>query len=181
MKKIIKIYKLAHKFIYLSLFGPNRYAKYVGVNFGNNCDLLTSNWGTEPFLIELGDNVTITSGVRILTHDGSTRLVIDGSGNRYYKYSKVKIGDNVFVGINSIILPGVEIGSNVIIGAGSIVTSDISDNSVVAGSPARVISSFSKFSDKVRRNCSTMEQRTSNYKYDVLSNLYNECRYNDEE
>jgi maltose O-acetyltransferase len=55
----------------------------------------------------------------------------------YTKIGLVKIGDNVFIGAGSIILPNVKIGNNVIIGAGSIVTKDVPDNSLVAGNPAK--------------------------------------------
>jgi len=57
----------------------------------------------------------------------------------YTRIGKIEIGDRVFIGDSSIILPGVRIGSDVVIGAGSVVTSDIPDNSVVYGNPARVI------------------------------------------
>lgn len=84
-------------------------------------------------LIEIGNHVTITSAV-IQAHDGSTKMYLD-----YTQIAKTTIGDYVFIGTGSIILPGVTIGSNVIVGAGSIVRNDIPDNSVVAGNPARVI------------------------------------------
>lgn len=132
--------------------GSVAYAKMKGVKIGDNCRIYTKSWGSEPFLITIGNKVTITSGVKILTHDGSTWLIRDSEGNRYQHYAPVTIGNNVFIGVNTIIMPGITIGSNVIIGAGSVVTKDIPDNSVAVGNPARVISSFFTLEEKVKNN-----------------------------
>lgn len=123
----------------LLLKGGVGYARSIEVKVGNNCRIFTTSFGAEPFLIEIGDHVTITSGVIILTHDGSTWLIRDEKGRRYL-YRKVTIGNNVFIGVNSIIMPGVIIEDNVIIGAGSVVTKSIPTGVIVAGNPARIIS-----------------------------------------
>lgn len=94
------------------------------------------------YLIEVGDDV-ILSNCTILAHDGSTKIYLGKS-----KVGKVKIGNRVFVGYNSIILCNVKIGDDVIVGAGSVVTRDIPSNSIVAGNPARVIGKTSDFIDK---------------------------------
>jgi acetyltransferase-like isoleucine patch superfamily enzyme len=122
--------------------GGAEHARYCGVKVGENCRIYIRQFGTEPFLISIGDRVTITSGVKIITHDGSTILVRNDAGHRYLYYASVTIGDDVFIGINSIILPGVTIGSKVVIGAGSVVTRNIPENSVAVGNPAKVIGSF---------------------------------------
>jgi serine acetyltransferase len=101
----------------------------------------------------MGDSVTITSGVKIITHDGSTGLVRDEQGRRYQRYAPVKIGNNVFVGVNSVILPGVTIGSNVVVAAGSVVTRDVPDNNIVGAVPARHIMSFQAFSERIASSC----------------------------
>lgn len=95
------------------------------------------------WLIEIGDHVTMAPGVHVLCHDASTKQFLG-----YTKIGRVTIGNHVFVGANTVILPGVCIGNNVIIGAHSTVTRDIPDNSVVAGSPARVISSLEAYLEK---------------------------------
>ena len=77
--------------------------------------------------------MTLT-GVQILAHDVSTKRNLG-----YTKIGKVSIGNDVFIGRGTIILPNVRIGNNVVIGAGSIVTSDIPDNSIAVGNPCRVI------------------------------------------
>ncbi len=66
-------------------------------------------------------------------------------------FGRIIIKDNVFIGLNSIILPGVTIGTNVVIGAGSIVTRSIPDNTIVAGNPARKICTINEFEIK-RKN-----------------------------
>ncbi len=97
------------------------------------------------WLIQIGDNVTMAPRVHILCHDASTKQFLN-----YTKIGRVTIGDNVFIGAESVVLPGVTIGSNVIIGANSTVTHDIPDNTVVAGSPARVICSMDDYLEKER-------------------------------
>ena len=95
------------------------------------------------WLISIGDNVTIAPRVHILAHDASTKTFLD-----YTKIGCVNIGDNVFVGAESIVLPGITIGNNVIIGANSTVTHNIPDNSVAVGSPAKVICSLDEYLTK---------------------------------
>ena len=90
--------------------------------------------------ITIGDNVVLAPRVHVLEHDSSTGIFIGKT-----RAANVTIGNNVFVGAGSIILPGVHIGNRVIIGAGSIVTKDIPDNSVAAGNPARVICSLDAY------------------------------------
>lgn len=128
---------------------PEAYARSVGVTLGQGCRIYIRSWGSEPFLISVGDRVTITSGVRILTHDGATWLVRNEHGVRRQRYRPVKIGNDVFIGVNSIIMPGVAIGDRVIIGAGSVVTKPIPSGTVWAGSPARFICDFDEYCRKV--------------------------------
>lgn len=123
--------------------GKEYYARYRGVKIGKNCSIHTKSFGTEPFLIEIGNNVTIAADVKLITHDGSGPLF-----GRMYRYRKIIIGDNVFIGMNSIVLLGVEIGDNVIVGAGSVLTKSIPSNSVVAGNPAKIISTFDSYVNK---------------------------------
>lgn len=99
-----------------------------------------------PWLISVGNDVTLSSDVKLLAHDASTAKILDG--NVHTKIGIIKIGNNVFIGANSIVLCNVRIGDNVIIGAGSIVTHDLPSNGVYAGNPARYICSFENFSNK---------------------------------
>ena len=98
------------------------------------------------WLIEIGDKVTLAPRVHILAHDASTKRELG-----YTLIGRVSIGNNVFVGAGSIILPNVTIGDNVVIGAGSIVSRSIPSNSVAVGNPARVIGTYEDYINKQRR------------------------------
>ena len=100
--------------------------------------------GSFRYLIEIGDNVTFTHAT-ILAHDASTKIPLGKT-----KIGKVCIGNDVFIGYGTIILPNVKIGNHVVIGAGSIVNHDIPDSSVAAGNPCRVIGSYDSFVAKNR-------------------------------
>ena len=94
---------------------------------------------SRPALLKIGDYCKITSGVVILTHDYSRSVLRRAYGDLIGEGRKTEIGDNVFIGMNSVILMGSRIGNNVIIGAGSVVSGEIPDNVVAAGNPAKVI------------------------------------------
>ncbi len=116
-----------------------------GVEIGENCHIYTNKIDLKHgFLIKIGDNVTISS-VRILAHDASTKMYLG-----YSKVGCVIIGNNVFIGAEAVILPGVRIGNNVIIGAGCLVSKDIPDNSVVAGNPGKVIDTTNNYIEKYK-------------------------------
>lgn len=113
----------------------------VGENFNMQDECIIDD--SHCWHISIGDNVTLAPRVHILAHDASTKMPLN-----YAKIGNVNIGNNVFIGAGSIILPTVNIGNFVIIGAGSIVTKDIPDNSVVAGNPAKLICSFQQYIEK---------------------------------
>jgi len=119
-----------------------------GENFQKQDTSLIDYWYAH--LIEIGDNVTIAPKAIILAHDASTKSILG-----FTKIGRVIIGNNVFIGAGSIILPNVIIGSNVIIAAGSVVTKNISDNSVVAGNPATEIL---KYDDYIENQTKIMEK-----------------------
>lgn len=120
----------------------------VGKNFGRLNGVIQDP--SHCWLITIGDNVTMAPRVHILCHDASTKQFLD-----YTKIGRVTIGDNVFIGAESVVLPGVTIGNNVIVGANSTVTHDIPDGVVVAGSPAKVICSLDDYLTKERTRMET--------------------------
>lgn len=103
-----------------------------------------------PWLITIGDDVTLASNVRILAHDASTAKT-----GAHTKLGIVEIGNNVFIGADSIVLCNTRIGDNVIIGAGSVVTRDVPSNSVYAGNPAKFVCSFDDFKKRHLENRET--------------------------
>ena len=121
----------------LSFWATERYAKYLGVKIGKNCNIQDVSFGSEPYLVEIGNHVQITAGTKIFTHGGG--WVFRDKYPNFDYFGKVVIKDNVYIGNNCLIMPGVTIGSNVIIGAGSVVTKSVSDGKIVAGNPAKII------------------------------------------
>ena len=102
------------------------------------------------WLIEIGDNVTFAPRVHVLCHDASTKVFLG-----YTKIGRVTIGNNVFIGADSVVLPGVTIGNNVIVGANSTVTHDIPEGMVAAGCPARVLCTTEEYLKKERDRMET--------------------------
>lgn len=129
-------------------------ARKAGVIMGKGNQFLSNFWSSEPYLIEIGDNCQITAGVKIFTHGGAKiARVIDPD---FDCFGKVKIGSNVYIGNNSLIMPGVTVGDNVLIAAGSVVTHSVPDNVVIGGNPAHIICSFDgSFQNNQKNNVST--------------------------
>lgn len=126
------------------------YKKNGILKVGESCEIdNTVNFGSEPYLIKLGDKVRIASGVKFITHDGGMWVIRNmGLNKNADKIGPIVLGNNIFIGVDAIILPNVKIGNNVIIGCRSIVTKDVPDNSVVAGSPAKYICSIEEYYNK---------------------------------
>ena len=147
MYKKIKFITVA---IYHRLLSKKKLAKLLGVKFGENCGFMTRGWGSEPYLIEMGHSVYTSSGVNFVTHDGSVYVI----RHLYPEYKnvdimgRIKIGNNVFIGMNATILPGSIVGDNVIIGASSVVKGTLKSNSVYAGIPIKYICSLDEFIEK---------------------------------
>lgn len=119
--------------------GAERRVKYLrrqGIRIGENCNIHTMKFSTEPYLIELGNHVVIANGVKFVTHDGSASCFNELEGEIF---GMIKIGNNVFIGIDSIIMLNTTIDDNCIIGAGSVVRGHFPENSIIIGNPAKVI------------------------------------------
>lgn len=116
----------------------------VGKNFGRLNGVILDP--SHCWLITIGDNVTLAPRVHILAHDASTKGFLG-----YTKIGRVNIGNNVFIGAESVVLPNVNIGDNVVIGANSTVTKNIPSNSVYAGNPAKFICTIEEYIDKNKK------------------------------
>ena len=128
------------------------YLRSQGVKVGRNChfSLKHVHLGSEPWLVQIGDNVTITRGVSFITHDGSTRLFRaqypDVLNKKFGNvYAPIIVHDNCFIGVNTIVMPGVTIGPDSIVGAGSIVTRDVPPRTIAVGNPAKVIKTLDDY------------------------------------
>ena len=110
------------------------------------------------WLITIGDDVTLAPRVHILAHDASTK-----KGIGFTKIGLVNIGNNVFIWASSTVLPNVTIGDNVVIGVGSIISKDIPSNSVAVGNPAKVICSYAEFVNKKENELNRSPHYDSKY------------------
>lgn len=116
----------------------------VGQNFGRLNGVILDP--SHCWLIEIGNDVTLAPRVHILCHDASTKVHMG-----YTKIGKVTIGNNVFIGAESVVLPNVTIGNNVIVGANSTVTKDIPANMVAAGNPAKIICTMEEYIENQKK------------------------------
>ena len=145
--------RLIHSIGLLLSRGGFRRAEYLRKHqllshIGTGCSFQRRKLPLYPELIFIGNNVHIASNVSFLTHD-ITHVMLNRMGvTTQEKIGCIEIGNNVFVGAGTRILYDVKIGSNVIIVTGSTITKDIPDNSIVAGSPARVIGRFEDYLKK---------------------------------
>ncbi|AEE20746.1 acyltransferase [Dokdonia sp. 4H-3-7-5] len=174
----MSILKKIYKYIYINIsakLNHERYARNIGVNAGENLHIYGNPigmFGTEPWCIKLGNDVHITREVVFITHDGGTLLFRDKFPDLEIT-SPITVGNKVYIGVRSIILPGVTIGNNCIIGAGSVVTKNVEDNSVVAGVPARYIKSTDDYLKKIQQNSLKIGHLVGKEKDDELKKIFN--------
>jgi acetyltransferase-like isoleucine patch superfamily enzyme len=131
-------------------YSPNTIAVYFrrkGAQIGEHCEIHVKFLGSEPFLVNIGNNVYISGDVVFHTHDGGGWIFRDKDPDIRI-YGTITIEDNCMIGKNAHLLPNIRIGRNSIVGAGSVVISDVPPNSMVMGIPARAISSISKYEEK---------------------------------
>lgn len=135
----------------LQRFDYMMYAKHIGVNMGEKCRLLgRPSFGTEPYLITLGNHVSISAGTTFHTREGAHWVLkgLDSQYNTVFGYGRITIKDNVYIGYGVTILRGVTIGENTIVGACSLVNKSLEPNSVYAGVPAKRICSLEEWKTK---------------------------------
>lgn len=142
------------------MFGIKRrikeiYLRKKGIKLGKNIEIGKNvNFGSEPYLIELKDNVRVSSNVNFITHDGGLwtlrkmKLLEDAD-----YFGKIIVEENVNIGMNVAIMPGVKIGKNSVIGFGAVVTKDVDEGTVVAGVPAKKIETIEEYYEKKKNKC----------------------------
>lgn len=145
--RIMGNYKKRYELNKYTDFTIAEYFRKQGASIGTGTRIQIRSLGAEPYLISIGNHCMITEGVRFLTHDGAVWPFTDAFPD-LQSFGTIDIRDNCFIGINSIIKGKVTIGPNSIVGAGAIVTKDVPPGTVVAGNPAKIISSVEEYRQK---------------------------------
>ena len=153
---------------------PVSYAESLGVRVGENgkfhgVDLGT--FGSEPYLVTIGNHVEITAKVKFLTHDGGAWVFREKEPDLDV-FKPIKVGDNVFLGRGTILLPGAEIGDNVVIGAGAIVSGTIPSNCVCAGVPARKLRSLDEYRERIEAHTFMTKRMSREEKRRILEEKF---------
>lgn len=143
IKKILKLIELSR----YDRFTIAEYFRKQGAQIGEGCSIIPRMLGDEPYLIKIGNNVTIAHGVLFVAHDGAA-WVFRNEIPDLQVFGPIIIEDNCVIGENAIIFCNVKIGKNSIVGAGSVVITDVPPNSIVIGVPARVFGSIDKYKEK---------------------------------
>ena len=148
LKKIVRLIALRYgrlRGLYVRMCNPmgDEYAEFLRRHgslcaIGQGCSILSSTTFTDPQYVRLGNNVHFSS-CTLIGHDGSIAMLNAAYGVQLDSVGKIDIRDNVFVGLNAIVLPNVTIGPNAIVAAGAVVTKDVAEGDIVAGVPARPI------------------------------------------
>lgn len=126
----------------------------LGAKLGENVSIIEPVspviFSSEPYLVSIGDNTTISFDVVFVTHDASTRVIrhLPDGNLETVIYGPIEVGCNCFIGCRTTILPNVKIGDNTIIGACSLVNRDIPANVVAAGNPCKVICTLDEYRKK---------------------------------
>lgn len=155
------------------MMSPQKYAQYCGVSIGEKCFIADKNhWPQEAYLIKIGNDCAITEGVKFHTHGGGR--IIRNIHSDFDYFGKIKIGNHVYIGSRSMIMPGVTIEDNVLIAAGSIVTKSIPSGYVVGGNPAKIIGSIDSFITKNEKFNTRSKFMTKEQKKKLLLSLPDE-------
>lgn len=147
----------------------------AGARIGDNVSFVSfPKFLSEPYLLKIGDNTTISFDVEFVTHDAATRVIrnLPGGNKETVIYGPIDIGMYCFIGCRTTILCGVKIGNNSIIGAGSLVNRDIPDNCVAAGNPCRVICTLDEYINKHDSDFLYMVSLPYEEKKEYLLDLY---------
>ena len=171
----LKLYLISDANKRTNIIVKNKLFKSVGKNFFFQPRIIPD----EPKLISFGDNVVVASGVTFVTHDVIDKVLnnMDYDLTFNYNCAPIEIGNNVFIGCNTTILPNVKIGNNVIIAAGSIVNKDVEDGTIVGGNPAKVIGKFDEYVKSRKNNNDKLlypsDDSAINYIWDKFKNEKN--------
>ena len=149
----MSVIKRLFSFLNVAVNGRLKVARKQGLKCGKGVTVMKNcDFGSEPYLITLGDNVRISNDVSFITHDGGSWVFrrYEGEYKNVVRFGRISVGDDTFLGARSVILPNVHIGKNCVIAAGAVVTKDIPDGSVAAGVPAKVLCSTEEYAERMK-------------------------------
>jgi acetyltransferase-like isoleucine patch superfamily enzyme len=150
---------------------PVRYFRNQGVEIGEGVEIFGANlftFGSEPYLVSIGNQVTISHNVDFITHDGGLRV----ARARYpgaYLYGRIQVADYCFIGARCVLLQGARVGKGTVIGSGSIVTGEIPPGVVAIGAPARPIKSVDEYIEGEKHLWIDTKGLTSGAKRELLN------------
>ncbi len=140
------------------------YFRNQGAQVGEGCNIIPRTLGPEPYLVKIGNRVSIATGVTFVTHDGAARVFLEDQEPDIRVFGTITIEDGCVIGQNVVLMPNIKIGKNSIVGAGSVVISDLPPNIVAMGVPARVLSSIEAYKRKTLARWE--EQRLPSHYYE---------------
>lgn len=121
-------------------------ARHAGVTIGSDNFIASRFWSSEGYLITIGNHCQLTANCKIFTHGGGG--AVRSKYPQFDCFGKVIIGNYVYVGTGSLIMPGVTIGDNVLVAAGSVVTKSVPSNVVVGGNPAKILCTIDEYIER---------------------------------
>lgn len=131
-------------------------ARRAGMKVGEGCRLYSFNVAAEPELVELGRGVIVSGDVVFVTHDGAIFTALDRFPEVNGHYGRIRVGDNCFLGMRAIVMPGVELGANCIVAAGAVVMDSFPANCVIAGNPATYVAPTAMYLKLKQHSTSTV-------------------------
>jgi len=161
---LIEIRKINENFKYDESTIAEKFRKQ-GAKIGENCFIQINKLASEPYLVEIGNNVAIAPGVAFITHDGASVIFRDEFPTLRY-FGKIIIEDNCFIGTRSIITAGVRIGKGSIVGPMSVVLRDIKPGSIVIGNPAIQVSTVEKYKERCLKEWESQGLNRFNYLFE---------------
>jgi acetyltransferase-like isoleucine patch superfamily enzyme len=126
---------------------PARYFRNQGAEIGEDVEIFGPNlftFGSEPYLVSIGNRVTISHNVDFITHDGAMRIA-RATHHGAYLYGRIHVADDCFLGAHSVLLLGARVGAGSVIGSGSIVTGEIPAGVVAVGAPAKPVKTVEEY------------------------------------